>query len=221
MEGIGQLLSISSVILCRLRTQLPLNSTCFRVLLLRRANGHIKEYRNPNMVPSPEDSNYRLRLTHETADAISQLHNLCSDIHRMFEHLADLEERGKFLKYTYRRYVDAIHENNKYKDRKWPLDKPHSVEDSVKHLISGVNTCKRWAVNYNNRTHLYENMLYHTAAQEDNRMNGENAKTSIQITKLTKDDNKSFVALSVLAMLFLPGTFVAILETRGPLFEPC
>jgi hypothetical protein len=75
----------------------------------------------------------------------------------------------------------------------------------VKHLISGVNTCKRWAVNYKNRTHLYENILYHTAAQADNRMNGENAKTSIRITKLTKDDNKSFIALSVLAMLFLPG----------------
>ena len=75
----------------------------------------------------------------------------------MFEHLAGLEERGKFLKDTYRRYVDAIRENNKYEDKKWPLDKPYSVEDSVKHLISGVDTCKRWAANYKNRTHLYEN----------------------------------------------------------------
>jgi hypothetical protein len=107
-------------------------------------------------MPSPEDSNYRLRMTHETADAINQLHNLRSDIHRMFEHLAGLEERGKFLKYTYRRYVDVIHENNKYKDRKWPLDKPYSVEGSVKNLISGVDTCKRWAVNYKNRTHRME-----------------------------------------------------------------
>jgi len=91
----------------------------------------------------------------------------------------------------------------------------------MKHLISGVDTCKRWAANYKNRMHLCENMLYHTAAQEDNCMNEENAKTNIRITKLTKGDDKSLIALSVLAMLFLPGTFVAVLETRGPLFEPC
>jgi hypothetical protein len=139
----------------------------------------------------------------------------------MFEHLAGLGERGKFLKDTYRGYVDAIRENNKYKDKKWPLDKPYRVEDSVKHLISGVDTCKRWAANYKKRTHLYENMLYHTAAQEDSRMSGENAKTNIRITKLIKDDNKFFIALSVLAMLFIPGTFVVVLETRGSLFEPC
>lgn len=39
-------------------------------------------------------------------------------------------------------------ENNKYKDKKWPLQKPYSVEDSVKHLINGVDTCKRWVANY-------------------------------------------------------------------------
>lgn len=173
------------------------------------------------MVPSPEDSSYRLQPTQEVTDATSQLHNLCSDIHRMFEHLADLEERGKFLRDTYRRYIDAIHENNKYKDKEWPLDKPYSVEDSLKYLISGADICKRWAANYKSRTHLYENMLYHTAAQEDNRVNGENAKTNIRIANLTKDDNKSVIALSVLAMLFLPGTFVAVRDTQRPLLEPC
>lgn len=91
----------------------------------------------------------------------------------------------------------------------------------MKHLISGVDTCKMWAANYKNWTHLYENMLYHTAAQEENRVSGENAKTNIRIAKLTKDDNKSLIAVSVLAMLFLRGTFVAVRETRGPLVEPC
>ena len=52
-------------------------------------------------------------------------------------------------------------------------------------------------------------------------MNGENARTNIRIAKLTKDDNKSLVAVSVLAMLFLQGTFVTVRETRGRLVEPC
>ena len=91
----------------------------------------------------------------------------------------------------------------------------------MKHLISGADTCETWAANYKNRTHLFKNMLYHTAAQEENHMSGENAKKSIRIAKLTKDDNKSLIAVSVLAMLFLRGTFVVVRETRGPLVEPC
>ena len=90
----------------------------------------------------------------------------------------------------------------------------------MKHPISGVDTCKMWAANYKSWTHPYENMLYHTAVQEENCVNGENAKTNIRIAKLTKDD-KSLIAVSVLTMLFLRGTFVAVRETRGPLVEPC
>lgn len=91
----------------------------------------------------------------------------------------------------------------------------------MKHPISGVDTCKMWAANYKSWTHPYENMLHHTAAQEENLVNGENAQTNIRIAKLTKDDNKSLIAVSVLAMLFLQGTFVTVRETRGPLVEPC
>ena len=98
------------------------------------------------------------------------------------------------------------------KTRSGPLDKPYSVEDSVKHLINGVDTCKRWAANYKTG-HICTKICYTTPPLKRTIVNGENAKANIRIVKLTKDDNKSLIALSALAMLFLPGTFVAVRET--------
>jgi Mg2+ and Co2+ transporter CorA len=114
----------------------------------------------------------------------------------MSEHLADFEERCRFLRCAYTTYTDAIKENNKYLKHPWPLDNSNSVDDSLQHLISGADTCRRWASNYNSRTHLYETMLYHLAAHADSQVNEENARTNI--------------GLSIIAMAFLPGTFVSV-----------
>jgi hypothetical protein len=95
--------------------------------------------------------------------------------------------------------VDAVQESN----NGWPLDWQSSVRDSFTHLLSGVDTCKRWTDNYRSRTHLYENMLWHADVQSNNAVNKRIAET-------TKDDSKAMIALSTLAMLFLPGTFVAV-----------
>jgi hypothetical protein len=85
------------------------------------------------------------------------------------------------------------------------------------YLISGAETCQRWVANYQSRAHLYENLLYHTAAQVDNDVNKRNSETNIQIARLTglisreaQRDSKAMIALTVLAMAFLPGTFVSV-----------
>jgi hypothetical protein len=46
-------------------------------------------------------------------------------------------------------------------------------------------------------------MLWHADVQSNNAVNKRIAET-------TKDDSKAMIALSTLAMLFLPGTFVAV-----------
>ena len=114
----------------------------------------------------------------------------------MVEHLADFEERCKFLRRAYFTYTDAIRENNRYLEQPWKLDDSNSVEDSLLHLISGADTCRRWALNYNERTGRYEMTLFHLAEQADGKVNEGNAQTNI--------------GLSVMAMVFLPGTFVAV-----------
>ena len=120
----------------------------------------------------------------------------------MSEHLADFEERCRFLRCAYHTYTDAIKENNGHGGRPWPLDGSDSIDDSLQHLISGADTCRRWAANYNSRTHLYENMLHHLGAQADGRVNEENARTNI--------------GLSIVAMSFLPGTFVSVRMSPNP-----
>jgi len=114
----------------------------------------------------------------------------------MVEHIADFEERCRFLRCAYHTYTDAIKENNENLDKKWTLDDANSVDDSLLHLISGADTCRRWALNYNARTHHYEMMLFHLAEQADGQVNERNMQTNL--------------GLSVMAMVFLPGTFVAV-----------
>lgn len=165
---------------------------------------------NP-IIPNAHEIVLSLITSQETPDATAQrrstrhrdgkdttemLHHLCSRTHQMSEHLADFEERCRFLRSAYKTYTDAIKENNEYLDHPWPLDGSNSVDDSLRYLISGADTCRRWASNYNSRTHLYETMLYHLAAHADSQVNEENARTNI--------------GLSFIAMAFLPSTFVSV-----------
>jgi hypothetical protein len=145
--------------------------------------------------------------------ATSQLHNLCSDLHRLSEHLADFEERARFLRNAYQKYVEAVRTHNeKGGGSTWPLheEASSSAGDALMYLISGADTCRRWAANYQNRAHLYENLLYHTAAQADNDVNIEIARLTSAISQKTRRDSKALIALSVLAMAFLPSNFVSV-----------
>ncbi|KAF2807182.1 uncharacterized protein BDZ99DRAFT_522805 [Mytilinidion resinicola] len=164
-------------------------------------------------------------LDSDADSATNTLHKLCTKTHRMFEHLADLEACGIFLRTAHERYNTAIQASNAHRKSKsemgedssaWSLDRPYSVSDSFAQLLSGIDTCKRWTDNYKSRTSLYENMLWHADVQKNNEINERNAVVQLQnaavnlrISRLTKEDSKSMIALSVLAMLFLPGTFVA------------
>ncbi|KAF2493022.1 hypothetical protein BU16DRAFT_564315 [Lophium mytilinum] len=165
-------------------------------------------------------------LDSDADSATNTLHKLCTKTHRMFEHLADLEACGQFLHTAHERYSTAICTSNAYRASNsesreeekstWPLDRPYSVSDSFTQLVSGIDTCKRWTDNYKSRTTLYENMLWHADVQTNNEINERNAavqlrnaEVNLRISRLTKEDSKSMIALSVLAMLFLPGTFVA------------
>jgi hypothetical protein len=78
------------------------------------------------------------------------------------------------------------------------------------YLISGADSTRRWAANYQNRAHLYENLLYHTAEQVDNNVNIEIARLTGTISQKVRRDNKALILLSVLAMAFLPSNFVAV-----------
>lgn len=113
----------------------------------------------------------------------------------MVEHLADFEERCRFLSQAYPTYTHAIMQNSASNQR-WPVDNSNSVVDSLLHLISGADTCRRWALNFNARTQQYEMTLYHLAEQADGLVNVRNSETN--------------TGLSVIAMVFLPGTFIAV-----------
>lgn len=161
--------------------------------------------------PSPPD--VKIKTKQDLRVATNQLHNLCSDLHRLSEHLADFEERARFLRNAYQRYVEAVRRHNENSDgSRWLLHEEvsSSVDDALTYLISGADTCRRWAANYQNRAHLYENLLYHTAAQADNNVNIEIARLTSAISQKTWRDSKTLIALSVLAMAFLPSNFVAV-----------
>ena len=160
---------------------------------------------------SPREA--KIKTKHDLRAATNQLHNLCSDLHRLSEHLADFEERARFLRNAYQRYVEAVRRHNENGGgSKWPLHEEvsSSADDALIYLISGAETCRRWAANYQNRAHLYENLLYHTAAQADNNVNIEIARLTSVISQEARRDSKGLIALSVLAMAFLPSNFVAV-----------
>ena len=161
--------------------------------------------------PSPQE--VKIKSKHDLRLATSRLHNLCSDLHRLSEHLADFEERARFLRNAYQKYVEAVRTHNENGGGPtWPLHEgaSSSADDALVYLISGADTCRRWAANYQNRAHLYENLLYHTAAQADNDVNIEIARLTSAISQKTRRDSKALIALSVLAMAFLPSNFVAV-----------
>ena len=161
--------------------------------------------------PSPEK--VKIKTKHDLRVATNQLHNLCSDLHRLSEHLADFDERARFLRNAYQRYLDAVRRHSENSGTlRWPLrDKASSsADDALTYLISGADSTRRWAANYQNRAHLYENLLYHTAEQVDNNVNIEIARLTGTISQKVRRDNKALILLSVLAMAFLPSNFVAV-----------
>jgi len=167
--------------------------------------------------PSPRE--LKIKTKHDLRLATSQLHNLCSDLHRLSEHLADFEERARFLRNAYQKFVEAVRTHNESGgESTWPLheEASSSADDALTYLISGADTCRRWAANYQNRAHLYENLLYHTAAQADNDVNIEIARLTSAISQKTRRDSKALIALSVLAMAFLPSNFVAVRQFSHP-----
>ena len=161
--------------------------------------------------PSPQE--VKIKTKHDLRVATNQLHNLCSDLHRLSEHLADFEDRARFLRNAYQRYVEAVRTHNENSGgSRWLLHEEvsSSADDALAYLISGADTCRRWAANYQNRANLYENLLYHTAAQVDNNVNIEIARLTSAISQKTWRDSKALIALSVLAMAFLPSNCVAV-----------
>jgi hypothetical protein len=161
--------------------------------------------------PSPRE--VMIKTKDDLRVATSRLHNLCSDLHRLSEHLADFEERAKFLRNAYQKYIQAVRTHNeKSGGSRWPLheEASSSANDALMYLISGADTCRRWAANYQSRAHLYENLLYHTAAQADNNVNIEIARLTSLISQKTRRDSTALIALSVLAMAFLPSNFVSV-----------
>jgi hypothetical protein len=161
--------------------------------------------------PSPQE--VKIKTKHDLRVATNQLHNLCSDLHRLSEHLADFEERARFLRNAYQRYVEAVRKHNENSGgSRWPLhgEVSSSADDALMYVISGAETSRRWAANYQNRAHLYENLLYHTAAQVDNNVNIEIARLTSAISQKVRRDGKALIVLSVLAMAFLPSNFVAV-----------
>ncbi|KAH0541631.1 hypothetical protein FGG08_003921 [Glutinoglossum americanum] len=145
------------------------------------------------------------------ATATNQLHGLSSNLHRITEHLADFEERMEFLRDALGKYVKASELHPAWCDREGV-----DVDDSFRFLISGAQMCRRWSVNYWERVGLRINLMFHLCAQTDNQTSAALASTNVEISHLTsaiseeaQRDNSAMITLSVVAMLFLPGTFVS------------
>ncbi|KAH0538327.1 hypothetical protein FGG08_005062 [Glutinoglossum americanum] len=144
-----------------------------------------------------------------------ELHSLSSNLHRVTEHLADFEERMNFLRDALRTYRLAI-EQNQPKWRMENMGRGADVDESLRFLIDGAKMGRRWAVDYLQRARLRINLMFHLCSQNDNKVSAALTSTSIEITRLTsaiseeaQRDNSAMITLSIMAMLFLPGTFVA------------
>ncbi|KAI9861048.1 MAG: hypothetical protein M1813_005477 [Trichoglossum hirsutum] len=144
------------------------------------------------------------------ASATNHLHGLSSNLHRVTEHLADFEGRMVFLRDVLSTYVEASEQHPG-----WNMG-GGDVDDSFKFLISGAQMCGRWAVNYRVRAGLMINLMFHLCSQTDNKISAAMTSTSVEITRLTsaiseetQRDNSAMITLSIVAMLFLPGTFVS------------
>ncbi|KAI9777056.1 MAG: hypothetical protein M1839_009107 [Geoglossum umbratile] len=154
---------------------------------------------------------------HALATATNELHGLTTNLHRVTEHLADFRERMEFLRDALKTYYMVVGQNRE----RWRLggggDEGLDVDESLKFLIDGAKMGRRWAVNYLARATSLINLMFHHCSQTDNKIFAALTSTSVEITRLTSTlgeeaqrDNSAVVTLSVLAMLFLPGTFVAV-----------
>lgn len=64
---------------------------------------------------------------------------------------------------------------------------------------------------YIRRTEILINQIFHYSAQKDRQLNARMAEQSAQIAIDTRQDSYAMRTISILTMLFLPGTFIAAL----------
>ncbi|KAF2458319.1 hypothetical protein BDY21DRAFT_342152 [Lineolata rhizophorae] len=145
-----------------------------------------------------------------------RLHNLCSDLHRLCAHLGDFIERGDFLVRAYAHVHSCIKAQPGQSRASWIRLQHARTDEMIAYLISSAKTCRAWAQDYLGRANTRENIVWHFSAQRNSNINEENSRINIGIASLTRDiakeahkDSRAMVALNVLAVAFLPGTFVA------------
>ncbi|TFK27529.1 hypothetical protein FA15DRAFT_692491 [Coprinopsis marcescibilis] len=97
-----------------------------------------------------------------------------------------------------------------------PMDQ-HRL-DSISYLHSKVRIWKRWTQNYIDRTSILINMLFNFASQWDNQANIRVADYTSKIATVSQRDSSSMIAMTTVAMVFLPGAFrfYSHVPSRGP-----
>ena len=77
------------------------------------------------------------------------------------------------------------------------------VTDSIDYIIKSMEKQKLWFLNYKNRKDSTMSLVYNLVTQQD-------AANNIQLGIDMKKDSTSMNAITVLTMVFLPGTFTAV-----------
>jgi hypothetical protein len=76
--------------------------------------------------------------------------------------------------------------------------------DSIDYVINSMSKQKIWFMNYKNRKDSTMNLVYNLVTQQD-------AANNISIAADMKQDSTSMSAIAALTMVFLPGTFTAVI----------
>ncbi|OWY48291.1 hypothetical protein AALT_g7086 [Alternaria alternata] len=80
--------------------------------------------------------------------------------------------------------------------------------DMANYLVTSMEKQHMWFLNYRGRKDVIMNLISHLNAQE-------HTLNTIQIAAETKRDSTSMTSIALLTMVFLPGTFTAIVLSAG------
>ncbi|KAI1736456.1 hypothetical protein F4680DRAFT_432195 [Xylaria scruposa] len=123
-----------------------------------------------------------------------ELHDLCIQLHSIYNDLADLDEQLGTLQKLYNAVVQEHDIEHQYQPE------VKGCQHTLQMLQSRCRSYSRWTTNYLERTNIRINLHHHLASAE--------------IARQSERESRFMLLLSVVTTFFLPGTFVAtILST--------
>ncbi|PPQ90502.1 hypothetical protein CVT25_014185 [Psilocybe cyanescens] len=165
-----------------------------------------------------ENSKFSLYNSAQVANAVENLHALSQLLHVIKGHLADLQERLRYLVTVHQRlqHLTSRHRRRHTTNSTYPgsfgeMHEEYTDDEEEQEDTDSTAGLMRWVTNYNERTGIRINLFFNISTQTDSRINLDIARLTSKIAVSTQRDSSSMITMAAVTMFFLPGTFISAL----------